>query len=267
MRPSADLDRCRADDAASGSPPEAAATSSSHERRYTYPHVGPRHRRSRFVTLAPVADTLSTRSTREAILVEARRCFADHGYDGTSLNDIAEAVGIRRPSLLHHFPSKEALYREVFETALAEWYRAGRGGGVGHRPTRAGTRSTTSSPPASSSSRRTPSSCASIRREALEVDHHLGIDLGEALRPQFHRAVGLLRAGDGRRPVPPPRSRAAHAHRLRRAAQLLQRRARPRGPARPRPARPRPSTPASSTSASSSAPPSNPASRRTPNPR
>ncbi|HEV2634597.1 MAG TPA: TetR/AcrR family transcriptional regulator [Actinocrinis sp.] len=43
------------------------------------------------------------------ILQNATRLFAERGYDGTSLQDVAEAVGLTRPSLYNYVNSKEDL--------------------------------------------------------------------------------------------------------------------------------------------------------------
>src|SRR5471032_1614322 len=55
----------------------------------------------------------------------AARLFAQHGYQGTSLADLAEALGVQKPSLYHHIESKEDLLwdvasagAEAFHTAL-----------------------------------------------------------------------------------------------------------------------------------------------------
>lgn len=136
-----------------------------------------------------VDETIS--STREVILVEARRCFADHGYDGTSLNDIAEAVGIRRSSVLHHFPSKDAIYREVFEGALAEWI--GRvDEATAHDEVTGWDRVDLVLTAGFRFFVANPEFVRIARREALDRDSRLGVDLGVMLQPLFKRAVGYF---------------------------------------------------------------------------
>ncbi|MEN0061880.1 MAG: TetR family transcriptional regulator [Myxococcota bacterium] len=58
---------------------------------------------------------------RIRILREAERLFADQGYDGTSVQQVAEAAGVRRPTLIYHFGSKDQLRLEVLEGVLSRW--------------------------------------------------------------------------------------------------------------------------------------------------
>jgi len=56
---------------------------------------------------------------KEEIVAEATRLFAERGYEGTSMGDLAERVGLRKASLFHHFESKDVLYATVLAQLIA----------------------------------------------------------------------------------------------------------------------------------------------------
>jgi TetR/AcrR family transcriptional regulator len=126
-------------------------------------------------------------STRDLVLAEAIRCFAVDGYDGTSLNDIAAGVGIKRQSLLHYFGSKDGLYREVFERMLSDWF-VRLEGAINNNER--GLRKVEYVLSASFDFfADNPDYIRLVRREAIDSGAHLGIDLAAVLRPYWDRSV------------------------------------------------------------------------------
>ena len=60
------------------------------------------------------------RVTREQVLTEARRAFAERGFEGTTLADIGARLGVSPAALLRHAPSKEALFQLAMEPETGE---------------------------------------------------------------------------------------------------------------------------------------------------
>lgn len=56
-------------------------------------------------------------TTKEKILDEALTLFAEKGYDGTSMDLIAERVGIKGPSLYKHYKGKEEILNALIDAA------------------------------------------------------------------------------------------------------------------------------------------------------
>jgi TetR/AcrR family transcriptional regulator len=68
--------------------------------------------------------TRDAERTREAILVAAEDSFARLGFEGASLNKIAEAAGVARSTPAYFFGSKEALYDAILERVIARGHDA-----------------------------------------------------------------------------------------------------------------------------------------------
>jgi TetR/AcrR family transcriptional regulator, cholesterol catabolism regulator len=59
-----------------------------------------------------------TEDTSERIRQAAASLFRAQGFNGTSMADLAAAVGVTKSSLYHHFPSKQALLSEILELTM-----------------------------------------------------------------------------------------------------------------------------------------------------
>jgi len=70
-----------------------------------------------------VASRSSETDVRAGTIAAATRLFAAHGFEGTALQDIADAVGVTKPAILHHFPSKEHIRQAVLDAIVEHWQK------------------------------------------------------------------------------------------------------------------------------------------------
>ena len=68
---------------------------------------------------------------QDTIRNAALACFAKHGYEKASINDIAVAAGISKASIFQYFGNKQALYQYLFDYCAAQMKQAFL---RGHRP-------------------------------------------------------------------------------------------------------------------------------------
>src|SRR5712692_4534787 len=72
------------------------------------------------------AQVAEVSDTKSHILKKAEQLFAQRGYDGVSMREIAEACAITKANIYYYFKDKEALYLQVLEsdmTAMIEMLR------------------------------------------------------------------------------------------------------------------------------------------------
>ena len=58
---------------------------------------------------------------REALLLAAKKCLLEKGYNRTTARDIASEAGVSLAAIGYHFSSKDALLTEALVLAFGEW--------------------------------------------------------------------------------------------------------------------------------------------------
>lgn len=140
-----------------------------------------------------VASRAAEQDARAAIVDAATRLFAARGFDGTALQDIADAVGVTKPAVLHHFPSKEHVRQAVLDGILAHW------NGTLPRLLLAATASTDRFEAVFGELHRffasDPDRARLVLREALDRPPELRKLLRGPVRPWLDAVAGYIRAG------------------------------------------------------------------------
>ncbi|MEE9312364.1 MAG: TetR/AcrR family transcriptional regulator [Planctomycetota bacterium] len=70
-----------------------------------------------------MVETVQELDTKQRILLEGSRLFAERGYDAVSVREIVEAAGVKKPTLYYYFENKEGLAAEIFKKFFEEQVR------------------------------------------------------------------------------------------------------------------------------------------------
>lgn len=71
----------------------------------------------------PAPQSRIRKRNTQAILAAALDVFSAHGFRGATLDQVASAANLSKPNLLYYYPSKEAVYLALLETALEDWLK------------------------------------------------------------------------------------------------------------------------------------------------
>ena len=61
---------------------------------------------------------MAKENSKETIIREALKLFAEKGFAAVSMRDLAEAVGISASTIYHYYDSKQALFRDMIREAV-----------------------------------------------------------------------------------------------------------------------------------------------------
>jgi len=72
--------------------------------------------------MVSISHTGNNKEKIQGILKEARKCFGLHGFERTTMNEIASGVFLSKSSLYYYFPDKESLFKGVIEAEQEEFF-------------------------------------------------------------------------------------------------------------------------------------------------